>query len=313
MGSVGGVSLTLPSYVTPQKGQLFFSPNRLDELLPLTHAPAVEMLALLSSRLPQDPELEDRMYCRVLVRSLLGLFTAAALVGCAGSAPPAEGPRDANAGANRNGAGMSASAEIGGMNKAEVAEKGLETLDEAKRCVDEARKRLPYLGGDIAIFMRVNRQGRAVTAYLTKSTLGDQQTETCIIKAFRSKTWPRPVGGKLGELSQSYGFDAPADAPTLESWSSDKLARAMAADDDGSQAGYDELVSKLDGCRKDAGSERIELTWYLDEDGMAQAVGLSSSDDKGRAAADCASMVAKTTSFPSPGPDVRAKVTVVVP
>ncbi len=87
----------------------------------------------------------------------------------------------------------------------------------------------------------------------------------------------------------------------------------MAADDDGSRAGYDELVSKLDGCRKEAGSERLELTWYLDEDGMAEAAGLASSDEKGRTAAECISMVAKTTSFPSPGPDQRVKVRVSVP
>ncbi len=128
------------------------------------------------------------MHYRVFIRSLLGLFTATAVFACAGSAPPADGPQDAKVGGNRDGAGMSASAEIGGMNKAEVAEKGRQTLPAAKRCVDEARKRLPYLGGDIAVFMRVDRQGRAVTAYLTTSTLGDSQAEACIIKAFRSKT-----------------------------------------------------------------------------------------------------------------------------
>ncbi len=87
----------------------------------------------------------------------------------------------------------------------------------------------------------------------------------------------------------------------------------MAADDDGSRAGYDELVSKLDGCRKEAGSERLELTWYLDEDGMAETTNLTNNNKKSRTAAECISMVAKTTSFPSPGPDQRVKVRVSVP
>ena len=96
-----------------------------------------------------------------------------------------------------------------------------------------------------------------------------------------------------------------------EEWSAEDSASKMNVDSEGGGA-FAQLSGQLDGCRKDAGAQTLTVTMYLDEDGLVQAVGLSSGDDKREQALRCVEAVVKTTSFPGPGGSF-AKVTVKVP
>jgi len=182
---------------------------------------------------------------------------------------------------------------------------------EVDGCVAKARKRLPYLGGHVSISLTVNTSGRAVDAYLPRTSLGDAETEACILKAFTSKQWPRPVGGEVGQIEQSFDFAAGYDEPPRE-LSVEELGARMAADSEEGSSPLAALRRQLDECRRDAGGGALAVTFYFDEDGFVQAVGVGTADAAGRAAVDCVTAIVKTTSFPS-SQDVFVKATVTVP
>lgn len=233
------------------------------------------------------------------------------LLGCSSSVPVAQETTttSSHASGRRASSGMRASATIGGMNQEAVETTSRSALPEARGCLDEGRRRAPYLGGDVEIFLRVDRQGRAIVVLLPRSTLGDHDVEACILEALRNKQWPRPVGGEVGEIRQSFSFAAPDDQPVPRDWSGEALAQAWAAVDDGKA--YGELLSKLNDCRSDAKLDRLGVTWYVDEDGMAGGFGVASDDENARSAIDCLATVVTTTSFPEPGRE-GAKVVVTL-
>ena len=212
---------------------------------------------------------------------------------------------------SRDESGFSAQSTVGGMDQHAVRAAVREVMRQVDRCIDQGRKELPFLGGNVEIFVRVNSSGRATVAFAERSTLGDHQVENCVVEAFRSRQWPRPVGGKVGEIRQGFDYTAGHHGQPLD-WSETTLASAMATEADGGPSPFDELVSKLSDCRREAATGRLTVTMYLDEDGLARAVGAGMSDPKGRAAVDCLVTTVQTTSFPSPEGNF-VKVTVQVP
>lgn len=260
---------------------------------------------------------------------LVGLLSAS---GCGGAAQPAHSAGDEPAAESRRpdaGGGedqMTAMAETGALSKADVQSAFHRSMRQVNRCVADGRKRVPILDGDIDVYLRINQMGRAVTAYFTKSTLGDHRVEACILKALQAQQWPRPVGGEIGESTQSLGFGRDPDEEEPLHWTAESLAQAMTAEaaaeaaeepaaagsEPGGASAFEELTQKLDRCRADAGVSRLLLSMYLDEDGMVRAVGLSSPDENGRAAVDCVETVVQTTSFPSPRTNF-AKLVMSVP
>jgi hypothetical protein len=238
------------------------------------------------------------------------------VLGCGGSQKPdaAGGDTSSSSGAEettgrQGGSGFTSSQAVGGMDADQVKSIVDRTASEVDGCVDDGRKRLPFLGGELALSVTVNATGRAEKVVVAQSTLGDQAVESCIAGAFRKKQWPRPVGGKVGKIDQRFEFDS-GDAELL-SWSSDDLEQAMAAEEEGGGA-FAELKKKLGGCRDEAGGKTLQVTMYLDEDGVVQGAGLASPDGKAEQAASCVDTVVRTTSFPAPRRSF-AKVTVMVP
>lgn len=229
---------------------------------------------------------------------------------CATEAPPAKSGGDAarSGDGDDDGASLAVEGAVGALDPEAVRAKAGAVRAKAETCVADARKKLPYLGGDLDVALRVDGTGRAIEVVLTRSTLGHAGAEACIVEAFRETTWPRPVGGKIGEISQSYGFDA--GYGELTEWSDGDLARAMDADAKGASP-HRAFLDQLAACRREAGGARLLVTAYLDEDGFVQAVGLSSDDARGMAASTCVSTVVQTTSFPAR--DELVKLSIEVP
>jgi hypothetical protein len=252
-------------------------------------------------------------------------LTAAA---CGGAAPPAaDEPEGMKVTHHQRGSGgtvegggeqMQVEGTIGGLNRAAVQKTFNEAMPTMKGCITKGRQQLPSLGGDIDVYLEIDPRGQAQTVLLTKTTLGDHRVEACVVKALESKQWPRPVGGKLGTTSSSFSFRA-AHADPPKDWTAQQLEAAMTADMEEPETEdeapgpppFGELLTKLTQCRKDAGTGPLDVTLYLDEDGMPQSFGVSLADAQGRRALDCLGTVIQTTSFPSPG-DSFAKVTVPV-
>lgn len=253
------------------------------------------------------------------VRQLGPAFLVCGLLGCAGAPGPTAGigEQDDPSGdavarpASGPAGGMSVAGTVGGLDRAAVQRVVDGATPEVDACVARARKRLPYLGGHVSISLKVNTSGRTVDAYLPRSSLGDVEAEACILKTLSSKQWPRPVGGEVGQIEQSFDFTAGYDEPPRE-LSVEELGARMAADATEGSDPLGGLVRQLDDCRRGAGGGALAVTFYFDEDGFVQSVGLGTADAASRGAVDCVTAIVKTTSFPA-SRDIFVKATVTVP
>jgi hypothetical protein len=137
----------------------------------------------------------------------------------------------------------------------------------------------------------------SVDTYLETSTLGDRQTEKCLLDVIRAQTWPKPVGGQVGEARNSLSFDPPDDVrPPLE-WSIDNISAALS-----------QVQSDIDNCKQHASLGRYAATVYVDTDGSALSAGGTPPGPNADLALDCLIGVLRSVKYPSPG-SYPAKVT----
>lgn len=96
-----------------------------------------------------------------------------------------------------------AEGEVGGLNEEDVETAFQSLQPEIVRCVEQGMTRIEGLGGSCTVALRITREGGARWAYLKESTLGDRETERCILDAVRVRSWPKPLGGE-GEAEHSF-------------------------------------------------------------------------------------------------------------
>jgi hypothetical protein len=185
--------------------------------------------------------------------------------------------------------------EIGGLNEDQVDATFDKALRGIKKCLDQGAKRVEFLGGGVAFFVKIDLDGKAVHTHLERSTLGDRATEKCMLNALRSRDWPKPVGGEIGLARKSYDFDPPNDVRPPTEWSSEEAG-----------PGLDKINGKLDECKDGKGG--FEATLYVDTDGNVLSAGATPPDEEGEKSVDCIVDALKGGTFPSPG-SWPAKVT----
>jgi len=190
-------------------------------------------------------------------------------------------------------------AEVGALDAHKVKEAFTAADPPINRCLDQARERIPFLGGEAEAFLRIGGSGEVRWAYLRDSTLGDHRAEACIIQALKAQSWPRPQGGDEGETSQRFSLDNADERPAVD-LTPDVLGSA------GSK-----LTEELSACRQQSGTELLKATLYIDADGKVMSAGVAISDEKGIGAIDCAVKASQKIHFPSPG-SYPGKVTVSV-
>ncbi len=236
-------------------------------------------------------------------RITLLCFASAALfaVACGGETPPAKEPEAAaptHAPRPARRSGLSVSTELGEIDQA-ATEKTFQGLQsQLGTCFKSGLTRVDYLGGDLAFFLRVGADGHAKYAYLEESSLGDRETERCMLHVVTGTQWPKPDGGEA-EVRKKVGFDPPGDVRAPASWSSDRIAAVLGKSGD-----------KAAQCKQGA-SGTYSVTAYVEPDGKGgkvHAVGVAvpnkDADDK----VDCIVEAVKSMKMPSPG-SYAAKVT----
>ncbi|HMJ15725.1 MAG TPA: AgmX/PglI C-terminal domain-containing protein [Polyangiaceae bacterium] len=220
--------------------------------------------------------------------SITGLITAA----CGGSETPArsaDDAADANAGSRGSNEGMSASAEIGALDEAAVDRTFRKTLSGLEGCLHAGARRVEFIGGQVSFYIEVDSSGSLSHARLEESTLGDRETEKCMLGVLRGKRWPKPVGGDIGYARKSFDFDPPNDVRPPTEWESERLSEAL-----------EKLGPELEECKQGA-SGRFKATLYVATDGTPLSVGVTPPDATGEGALDCLADALKNTSYPSPG------------
>ncbi len=240
-------------------------------------------------------------------RALSGLFApmaaAAMLAACGGSPPPpAEEPQAAEpdeGGARKVRAAPGIESEIGSMDEAKVKQTFELASGKLSACFNRGTQRLAYLAGDVRFVVRVGKDGSPRWAYAKDSTLGDRETEACMLEVLKAATWPKPEGGE-GLAENNFSFEPGGDERPPVDWTPQQLG-----------APYRGAKAALDRCRKNAGTKSIKATMYVETDGKPSAVGVSSADERGEAAASCVVDALRAVKFPSPG-SYAAKVSVTI-
>lgn len=211
-----------------------------------------------------------------IIRSSLVLAALAALVpllvACGRPAPkaaPAPIAKAASAPAAPASESSGVEGEIGGLN--EEAVEGAFTSLGVPECLMQGSQRLREIGGSFKLKVRIDRKGAARWAYLSQSTLGDRETEKCVLERARAKAWPKPVGGE-GIAEKAFEMDPRATpTPLGEKDLGQELDRARAA---------------TASCRR-ASPGTFFATVYLRYSGQVFAAGVSPPNEKGEEAADC--------------------------
>jgi len=161
--------------------------------------------------------------------------------------------------------------DVGGLSQEDVEEQLQALRPNLVECVRSASVRLSWIGGKVSLRMRIDRTGAVRWAYLNDTTLGDRDTERCVLRVVQSRTWPLPLSGEgLAETS----FDVePSESPAA--WPRYKtLAVAQRAS------------AATRKCRKGIAGE-FRATAYVGPTGEVLAAGVAPPNEKGEEASDC--------------------------
>ncbi len=231
-----------------------------------------------------------------LVRVACVMLAMAACQACGGSEPAPKQPEPSTESNDDAPSPVSVSAEIGGLSEEKVDKTFQSALTDFQSCLDDGAKRVEFLGGSVSFFIKIDVHGKVDHAHLEKSTIGDRDTEKCLLDSLRHKRWPKPVGGLHGLARKSFDFDPPNDVRAPTSWDGDRVSDAVG-----------KLSHKLSTCKKGS-SGSFEATMYVGTDGTVMAAGVTPPDEAGESDVDCLVGALKGASMPSPG-SWPAKVT----
>ena len=190
--------------------------------------------------------------------------------------------------------GMEMIQEFGGMNEEKVNRTVKKLYPSLSECLMKGFERVDFLGGEVAFLVKVNSAGVAESALAERSTLGDYESERCMLETLKASHWPKPVGGKIGLARTSITFDPPGDVRPPVVWSSDDVKEAL-----------QEHSADFAACGPGG---PFEITAYVATSGRVLAAGISHDDDAGEATASCVIQAVEGMTFASPG-SWPAKVT----
>jgi len=182
--------------------------------------------------------------------------------------------------------------EIGGMNQEAVEATFTSIQPRVLDCVAQGATRVREIGGSFVISLRIDSAGKARWAHLAESTLGDRQTERCVLDVARETLWPQPLGGEGLARRQ---FEVDAGVEPVE-WEPKKIKSAMAR-----------MIEKVAPCRKGQPGTFV-ATAYVRPNGRVFAAGVAPPRENAEDAADCVAKELQKMVFGSPGRKA-AKVT----
>jgi hypothetical protein len=115
--------------------------------------------------------------------------------------------------------------ELGSIDERSVVETFAKLQMPLEGCLKQGRTRLRFLSGDVKVFLRIEPSGKVKYAFFEDSTLGDRDTEKCILDVLHNADWPKPKGGEA-EVRNGFGWEPGGERPPA-SWESDKVTTAL--------------------------------------------------------------------------------------
>lgn len=158
-------------------------------------------------------------------------------------------------------------------------------------CFTRRYGQVELLGGHIEMAFRVHTDGAVRWVYPRASTIGDRETERCLLETASSIQFSRPAGGEA-EFSYPLDLDPPEDVrPPLE-WDATRVAAEVESN-----------ASTVAAC-----GHGFSVTAYVDRGGRVLAVGASTSQQENAVNLDCVASAVSQWTMPDPG-SYPAKVT----
>jgi hypothetical protein len=232
----------------------------------------------------------------ILRNVVLSAASAAALaaVSCGGSSPPpvatkSEAPTKAAPAKPKQ--QMAMGGQLGSLDEGKVNATFATLVPRFGECLSQGASRVEFIGGHVKFALRIALDGTAKWAYLAESTLGDRDTERCMLSIAKSARWPQPQEGE-GQAQRAFDFDPSPDVRDAVPWGADRIAKSLAG-----------ARGKLGHCAtSNRAPGKYHATVYVHTNGSALSAGVAPPDERGEAAAvDCMVDVLKGLKFPSPG------------
>ena len=264
----------------------------------------------------------------------IGLIGASlvTLLACGGNPPPkVEEPVKEEPRAHRSGPTPQVSQELGSIDQRKVEQTFASLVSgPLENCHRQARDRIEFLTGDVKVFLRIDGNGKMKYGYFEDTTLGDRETEKCILGVFSNASWPKPDGGEA-EVRSGFGW-GPGGEREPTSWPSDKVTTALVDAKD--------VRKQVDKCKAGVKGD-FSVTAYVEADesageakpvthgkpppkpkaspkhsnkgnkelgGRFKAIGVAAKSKEGAEKIDCIVDALKPLELPSPG-SYAAKVT----
>ena len=144
------------------------------------------------------------------------------------------------------------------------------------------------LGGTIELAFRVRLDGGVRWVYPKRSTIGDRETERCILGVASSVHFRQPSGGEA-EFTWPFEVAAPDDVRPAFDWTADRVAPLLAQ--------HSDLGAR---CRPPGTDVTFSITAYIAPGGAVLAAGGAPSELGGLDAVDCVLDSVRAWSLPDP-------------
>lgn len=225
-----------------------------------------------------------------LSRCVLG-FVCALGAACGSSGPEIEEANSAeSSGAERERPEPEDSLSVTGLRGTLSQEEIRKALDprmpKLSRCVQKRSGDIEWLSGSMHLTFLVAVDGSVASVYPTASTMGDRETERCVLEVAKATRFPRPHGG---EAEFSWSFEVPLDSDIREPvpWGQAEASSVLAT--------YGSQVTAS------CGGGVYGITAYIDTDGKVLAAGAATSDEADADKLDCVTQAVRGWTFMSPG------------
>lgn len=221
------------------------------------------------------------------------------LASCGGAPPPARvAPRRAEAQASGVPPGTFAVSGLRGTLSQEEIDGALRPkLPRMLGCIQQRRDVLEVLAGSLTLAFSVDTEGRVVAVHPRDSTLGDRETERCIVALAAATRFPPPHGGPA-DFGWPLEVDPDEDVRAPVALSPDGLAGALRTQGAG-------LLARC-------GGSQVVVTMYVQPDGSVAAAGAAAPDGATEAQLDCVSEGVRGWKLASPG-SYLGKLSVALP
>jgi hypothetical protein len=155
------------------------------------------------------------------------------------------------------------------------------------RCYEDAVYDLEEIEGNLRFEMEVASDGSVMSAYISESTVGSLETESCMLNIVRRFSFNRVPGG-VAVISYPMELEAPYDHPPFIEWPDSKLMPVVQSHQ-----------SEIDGCPGGGAGSRVTL--YIGKGGMVLSAGGAAASADALDGAFCIAERARGWTFEDPG------------